>query len=480
MISQKKAYGFKVASMKQVMNPKMGLCSLLISTLMLLMIIAPSTNAADDKGENEQANMVSFAIDNAWSGHRIKPSLLTRGEHQFVAYYDSNRQMSVAHRRIGRVWTHYKVDSFLAWDSHNYVTMELDSEGYLHLTGNMHGHPIEYFRMDDPYNVRSLKRINLMADKALERRMTYPIFLKNKNNQLIYKYRDGGSGNGSEIYNIYDVKTKSWSRLHSQQFLDGQGKMSAYFEGPILGPDGNFHLIWVWRNTPDASTNHSLSYARSPDLVEWEDSNGKPLPLPLILDSTEIVDPVPPKGGIINNNVKIGFDQKQRPIISYHKYDKNGDTQIYVARKEGNTWNSVKISDWKGYRWDFGGGGSLGKFPIEPYAPELIDDETISVLVRRDGKIIRFVLDADTLITMRTEDAYVYPPQIEGIAKKANYNVFSSTKLDLELGVFKGMGDKSPSGGQYYLSWYGQPGNRDIAHIYIPQPSVLLLHEVHE
>lgn len=449
----------------------------LLLMLFLLSISPASINYANSNTIDDDTSIHSSAIDHAWSGHRIKPFLLTKGKHQFVAYYDSNRQMTVAHRELGKVWRYYKVDSYLGWDSHNYVTMELDKEGYLHLTGNMHADPLEYFRMSEPYNVRSLKRVERMVDESLEQRMTYPIFMLNKNQDLLVKYRDGGSGNGNEIYNIYDVKTKSWSRLHSNQFLDGEGKMSAYFEGPILGPDGNFHLIWVWRNTPDASTNHSLSYARSRDLVDWEDSNGKPISLPLTLKDTDIVDPVPAKGGMINNNVKIGFDQRQRPVISYHKYDDNGDTQMFVARKEGGKWKSNQISNWTGFRWDFGGGGSLGKFPIEPFAPEVINASIMGVVVRRDNNYIRFVLDDDTLNTIRTEDANLYPPQIADIAKESNFNVFASTKLDLELSVFIGVGDKSPEGNKFYLSWYGQPGNRDLAHVYIPQPSVLLLHE---
>ncbi|WP_395344413.1 BNR repeat-containing protein [Ningiella sp. W23] len=452
---------------------------ILVFTFACVLSVSSATTSVSANTRNDaKAEIRSLAMDHAWSGHRIKPFLLTRGEHQFVAYFDSNRQMTVAHRKLGKVWDYFKVDSWLGWDSHNYVTMELDSNGYLHVTGNMHANPIEYFRMSEPYNVRSLKRIEVMVDRELERRVTYPIFMLNQAGELLLKYRDGGSGNGSEIYNIYDVDSKTWSRLHSNQFLDGEGKMSAYFEGPIYGPDGNFHLIWVWRNTPDASTNHSLSYARSPDLVSWEDSNGQAIELPLTLDKTEVVDPVPPKGGMINNNVKIGFDQKKRQVISYHKYDENGNTQMFVARKEGSEWRSVQISDWKDFRWDFGGGGSLGRFPIQPFAPEVIDEGTIGVLVRRDDNIIRFLLDANSLETLDTESAYLYPPEIESIAGESNRNIFASTELELELSVFKGRGDKGPKGEDYYLSWYGQPGNRDRAHVYISDPSVLLLHEV--
>lgn len=447
--------------------------------LVFLPIILSVSFSVEAKSEpKEQQILSTMAIDHVWSGHRIKPYLLTRGKQQFVAYYDSNRQMTVAHREGTGKWRYYKVDSWLGWDSHNYVTMELDAAGHLHVMGNMHADAIEYFRTTEPLKVRSLKRVSVMVDTQLEQRMTYPIFMLNNKGELLVKYRDGGSGNGNEIYNIYDTKSESWSRLHANQFLNGQGLMSGYFEGPTKGPDGNFHLIWVWRNTPNAATNHSLSYARSPDLVDWVDSSGKSITLPLTLEHTEVVDPVPPGGGMINGNVKLGFDQKQRPTISYHKYDQNGDTQMYLARRENAGWNSVQISDWKGFRWDFGGGGSLGRFPVKPYAPFVIDDETLGVTVRKNDDVMTFVIDTTTLETIRVEDTDLYPRLIEQKNRVADRLLLLDPNAQLEHSVFKGVGDLSNNGGQYYLSWHSQPGNRDKAHEVITAPSVLLLHEV--
>lgn len=425
-----------------------------------------------------KAEFGTIAIDNVWSGHRIKPYLLTRGKEQFVAYFDANRQMTIAHRVIGKPWRFHKVDSWLGWDSHNYVTMELDKAGYLHVMGNMHGDALEYFRMTEPMAVRSIQRVDIMVDKNIERRMTYPIFMLNKQKELLVKYRNGGSGNGNEIYNIYDTNTQRWKRLHANQFLNGEGKMSGYFEGPTLGPDGDFHLIWVWRNTPNAATNHSLSYAKSSDLVTWTDSNGNQLPLPLTLANTEVVDPVPPFGGMINGNVKLGFDQLNSPIISYHKYDALGNTQFYVTRKEGKNWRSVQISDWKDYRWDFGGGGSLGRFPIKPQSPLVLDDDTIGVTYRKDEQIMRFRLDKNTLQTLSIEPNELYPPQIDQVTESVNKHVVNTSQLPIEYYVFKGKGDKSPEGKDYYLSWVSQPGNRDRAHSVISAPSVMLLHAV--
>ncbi len=440
----------------------------------MLVARSPSLLAKQDQAPAIKTS----AIDYVWSGHRIKPYLLTRGNNQYVAYFDANRQMTVAHRTLGAPWRYYKVDSWLGWDSHNYVTLEVDSEGHIHVMGNVHADPMEYFRTSEPNNIRSLKRVPIMVDKALENRMTYPIFMLNKQNQLLVKYRDGGSGNGNEIYNIYDTQTKTWSRLHENQFLDGQGKMSGYFEGPTLGPDGNFHLIWVWRNTPNAATNHSLSYAMSPDLVNWQDSNGKALPLPLTLANTEVVDPVKPGEGMINGNVKLGFDKHNRPIISYHKYDEKGNTQMYLARKESAKWNIAKISNWQGFRWEFGGNGSLGRFPIRPKKPTVVSNGDISVVVRKDDNMLRFVVDHDTLVTKSVVPTRLYPETIEDITKASNSQVLKSSMLPFEHHVLNDAGKDTKHGGQYYLSWYSQPGNRDRAHKVISQSSVLLINHV--
>lgn len=456
--------------------------TVLALTPILLLYACSDSQSMEEKTSVVQTPLVSadiatIAIDNVWSGHRIKPYLLTQGDHQFVAYFDANRQMTVAYRYIGTPWRYYKVDSWLGWDSHNYVTMQLDKKGYLHVMGNMHGDPIEYFRSSEPYNVRSLKRVPLMVDKSIEQRMTYPIFKLNKQGELIVKYRDGGSGNGNEIYNIYDTQQQAWSRLHDNVFLNGEGKMNGYFEGPTLGPDGFFHLIWVWRNTPNAATNHDLSYAKSEDLVNWFNSNGEPLSLPITLAQAEVIAPVPPFGGMINGNVKLGFDHNGQPLVTYHRYDENGDTQMYVARKDGKTWESTQISDWKGFRWDFSGGGSLGRFKVKPQSPTVYDDKHISVIVRKNDDVMRFILDKDSLNTVKIEPADLYPTQLKSKTEKANRHMFKDNKIVMEHHVFKGVGEANNSK-QYYLSWQSQPGNRDRAHSYITQPSVLLLHEI--
>ena len=293
-----------------------------------------------------------------WSGHPVGFDLLTAGNRQFVAFYDDRRRMTVGARTLGADrWKLVRLASQVEWDSHNYITMVADDEGYLHLSGNMHVKPLIYFRTTRPWDVESFEPIHKMTG-ADETRCTYPRFFRGAGGELIFTYRDGKSGNGNQIYNVYDLKTRTWRRLLDQPLTDGQGRMNAYLHGPVRGPDGFFHLVWVWRDTPDCATNHDLTYARSRDLLRWETSTGKPLTLPVRVETGEIVDPIPVKGGIINGAAKLGWDSRKRPVITYHKFDERGRTQAYNARLEDGRWKIYRTSKWD-YRWEFQGGGSI-------------------------------------------------------------------------------------------------------------------------
>ena len=46
-------------------------------------------------------------------------------------------------------------------------------------------------------------------------------------------------------------------------------------------------------------------------------------------------------------------------LVACHKYDGLGGTQIFLARREAAGWRVAQASDWRGFRWDFRGRGSL-------------------------------------------------------------------------------------------------------------------------
>ena len=297
-------------------------------------------------------------ISDVWNGAPVGFAFLSRPDAVYIAFYSHDRTATIGRRaRDSERWTFKKLPTQVGWDSHNYLAMAFDNSDRLHVSGNMHARPLIYFRASEPNDIESLEKVDSMVGER-EEHCTYPKFLRDKSGRFIFTYRDGGSGNGDQIWNVYDESTQKWSRLLDTPLFDGEGKMNAYFVGPNLGPDDYFHVAWVWRDTPDAATNHDLSYARSPDLIHWEKSNGEPYELPITLGTGEIVDDVPARGGLLNSRVAMAFDRDKRVVITYTKYDEKGSLQIWNARLEENGWNKVSATDWD-FTWKFGGGGSL-------------------------------------------------------------------------------------------------------------------------
>lgn len=404
-----------------------------------------------------------------WAGHPVGFCLLTAGGRQFAAFYDAERQMTVAQRDLGaEAWTLHRLPERIGWDSHNYVTMTADDEGYLHLAGNMHAVPLIYFRSREPFDAGAFERFEQMVGEN-EARCTYPEFFRGPANELIFTYRDGSSGNGNQIYNVWDAATRTWHRLLDQPLCWGEGERNAYLDGPHKGPDGFYHLVWVWRESPDCATNHDPSYARSRDLRTWTRSDGTPYELPITLAGGEVVDPVPVGGGVINGNVHFGWDAAQRPIVSYLKYDAAGNTQAYCARLEEGAWRIVQVSDWS-YRWAFSGGGSI-PFEVRVGAVRPEPDGSLSLNyshIREGGGIWR--LDAETLRPIgRIERRDPTPSEVRELEAEfegAGVRIAGDRGSSGELGV------------RYLLKWETLGPNRDRPRETAPPPSMLRLYKL--
>lgn len=158
-------------------------------------------------------------------------------------------------------------------------TLAVDNGGLLHLCGNMHARPLVYWRTTEPFysdrlkeeginHIETLEEINYMVGEN-EDRVTYEGFQELPDGRLVFSYRYGGSGDGKTIINVWNPKKKIWKRLQDKPLFDGLGKMNAYgrvYGSAMVGPDGNFHRIFMWRETPDARTNRYLSYVWSEDM----------------------------------------------------------------------------------------------------------------------------------------------------------------------------------------------------------------------
>lgn len=421
-------------------------------------------------------------VEPVWSGHRVGMALLTAGDRQYVAYYDAERRMSIASRLLTeKKWQIQKLPTVLGWDSHNYVTMAVDPVGNLHVSGNMHCVPLIYFRTDRPGDVTSLKQHRYMVGNR-EDRCTYPVFLNDPKGRLLFVHRDGSSGNGVRLWNVFDTDASHWNRLLEKPLMDGRGLMNAYFVGPQIGPDGLYHMTWVWRDTPDCATNHDLSYARSTDLIHWTRSNGEPLELPITLETSEIIDPVPAGGGIINGNTEIGFDADRRIIISYHKYDKNGNTQIYCARLEADGWKIYQVTDWD-YRWEFQGGGAINfDVAVSPVELDANNNLTIRIGNRKNG-YGTWQLDPDSLKAVKkvASNAPSYPREITSLRSDfpGMHVIVRSDLGDRESKNSQITDNNSKVATRYILRMESRGSNRDRPFPgEIPPPSLLQIYRL--
>lgn len=412
-----------------------------------------------------------------WSGHPVSFALRTKDNRQYIGYYDSDKYMTIAMRELGSPnWEKKLLPTQCGWDSHESIRLALDKENYIHIAGNMHDDPLTYFRTTRPLDITSFKQFTQMVGSN-ESSVTYPEFFHNAQGDLLFCYRSGNVGSGSTYVNKFDTKSQTWSRLFGTPLLSGvNGTKSTnpYPVGPIFGPDGYWHLVWVWRDTPDAETNHDLSYARTRDMLNWENAAGEPLTLPITINSPGIiVDPVPVNGGMINNNTKVGFDPDNRAVITYHKFDSpGGATQLYNARFENGAWVVHQTTHRWGYRWAFQGGGTL-IFPIEFEGVRTLRDGT---LVQRyfhayelnvDRKVGwgTFLIDPETLEAVEViEQPLPYPRELD---PPESPFVGMASRWAADMGI-------SPDPDIFYMArWETLDSNRDQPREIIPPPTML-------
>jgi len=433
-----------------------------------------------DETDQSESIVQTIKIDSVWAGHPVGFCLYTHGNRQYIAYYNSNRNMVVGQRNLDENEFQLHIlppttreeaggtSTILGWDSHNFVTIGIDKEGFIHLSGNVHVHPLTYFRSTKPNDISTLEQIFEMVGSE-EKRTTYPHFMLTKEGEMLYHYRDGGSGNGNEIYNVYNTDTKTWKRMLDTPLTDGQGLMNAYQTQPKVLKDGWYHMYWVWRDTPDCSTNHDLSYMKSPDLKNWYDVFGDQINMPATIDQRSlIVDPIPPKGGIINLAAKMVLDEKNNPVFVYHKYDSVGNLQFYTAQIQDEKWKYKQITNWD-YRWLFEGNGSINS-----------EVRVKNFQKREDGNY-----EVDYWHIKYGNGTILLNDQFEAIGKVLKPEPFAAT-LEVE-GTFPGLlvqtssdiGTPEEENIRYVLKWETINRNRDKPRPKPwPEPSPLYLYKL--
>jgi len=284
-----------------------------------------------------------IAVDTAWSRNSVnavifrKNSLVTFRDTQYIAYYNNERFVVLGKRKTGTDHWQLKTTPYKGntADAHNTISIMTDGDGYLHLAWDHHNNPLNYCKSINPGSLELTGRLSMTGSN--EQKLSYPEFHQLTNGDLLFFYRDGGSGNGNLVINRYDLSTKKWTSVQ-RNLVDGEGKRNAYWQA-CTDTKGTLHISWVWRENPDVASNHDLCYARSKDGGKtWEQSTGEQYTLPITEATAEYVCRIPQKSELINQTSMVA-DEKGNPFIAtYWKEAGDSIPQYHVVYKTGSRW----------------------------------------------------------------------------------------------------------------------------------------------
>lgn len=347
------------------LNFKPGFSYVLILLMCLSVLKVDSLKA--------QTTKISTISENGWANNSVnavifrKNSLFTFQNFQYAAYYDADQFVVLAKRKTGaRTWqiqqTQYKGD---ATDAHKSISIIVDGTGILHVAWGQHNNNLNYAKGIASGALQLGEKLAMVSEK--ENKVSYPEFYKLPGGDLLFFYRDGGSGNGNLMINRYSVKNKSWIRVQSGM-IDGEGKRNAYWQVAI-DKSGTLHLSWVWRESPDVASNHDLGYAKSSDGgLTWQKSTGEKYNLPIIESNAEYALKIPQKSELINQTSMYADAEGKIFIASYWREPTDSVPQYHIVFNDGKNWRINALS-FRKTPFSLSGGGTK-KIPIS--RPQII------------------------------------------------------------------------------------------------------------
>lgn len=287
-------------------------------------------------------------------------SLVTFKDTQYIAYYDNDQYVVLGKRKSGATEWQLKRTPYKGRiaDAHNTISIMVDGAGYLHVSWDHHNNRLNYCRSVQPGSLELTAKMPMTG--KFENALSYPQFFKLADGNLLFFYRDGGSGNGNLIINRYDVHTQKWTQLQSN-LIDGEGQRNAYWQA-CTDSKGTIHVSWVWRESPDVASNHDMCYAKSNDGgVTWQKSNGEKYQIPVTAATAEYAVRIPQKSELINQT-SMSADEKGEPFIA--TYWRDGDSEIpqYHIIYHDKNWQT-KTLDFRTTPFSLSGMGSK-RIPI--------------------------------------------------------------------------------------------------------------------
>lgn len=296
-----------------------------------------------------EANAVAFSRSN---------NLTLPDGSLIVVWWNAGRRPMIGKLTAG-VWATFDLSTVtgnplaapLVNDGHNSLVVSRDSNGYLHVIGNMHDMGLRYVRSTAPDSITGWAAASMVGTE--ENSVSYPQLVKAPNGSLLFFYRNGSSISGDLYVNRYDAATKSWTRV--AQLLKGSGFAPAengYIDQPMISRDGRIGLFVVWRAGSSFLTTHDITYIESADSAgTWQSITGEVLTLPIRPPGTSgggsaapVAFPVAQNAGIgLINQAGAVFDDAGQPHTARWLYDL-ADKTVYRLHHH---WYDKTAAQWK-------------------------------------------------------------------------------------------------------------------------------------
>ena len=369
----------------------------------------------------DQPNIRKIPVAKGLASHPVNGGhcLISDGEHQYIAFYDGDHQLTVAKRKLSETtWDFAKLPERVGWDTHNKILLFQDRKGYLHLTGNMHCAPLRYYRTTVPSDIHTFKGIHTWTGEY-ENKVTYPTLFKLRDGSIYLMYRHGGSGNGMRILVHYDEEIQQWTKT-VPALTNGRDRnptCNAYPFGLLEDNNETWQFAWCWRETPDVVTNFDVCYAKSHDRgATWTTWDGRKLDLPITPENAGAIDPIRQKSGLLNGGTFV-VDAEGYPYVGYTRFDKDGYNQLFVATPVGNAWKIIQLTDWK-HRFYFEGRGTIPESPPTPRV-SITQDQKIHISYSNryaEPRKGQFVLSREQLLSSRSGECAIQKSQTSTLA----------------------------------------------------------------
>ncbi len=269
--------------------------------------------------------------------------------YQYATYYDADRQVCVARRQLpaGR-WQviRFRDYEITHHDSHNVAALGIcEGDGTIHLAFDHHKDALNYrvSARGAATNPQSVNWSTALFSSTTDRLgplgrltdVTYPSFISAPDGDLMFYYRQGGSGSGDGMLFEYDARKSEWnpglgkfisrSGIYNGAISSRSKNRNPYLNG-ISYAGKRLHVSWGWReNSAGVQFNHDLNYAYSDDDGRtWKNSKGGQIGItkeaPISIDSAGIiVAPIPEDSGLSNQFTHYAYPDGRCHVVLSHR-----------------------------------------------------------------------------------------------------------------------------------------------------------------